>query len=114
MEQRTPQEKEGEEGKEEQDESVPAVVAPTTTIPLDLREEFRSAVRSGLLLHLCPPRGQFADLFGIEEVLRWHVLGMLSAKDLAVFGMVRKCFTCVDRFAGDRDGKWCKREKANT
>lgn len=47
-------------------------------------------MRSGLLLHLCPPCRQFADLFGIEEDSRWRVLGMLGAKDLATFGVVRK------------------------
>lgn len=53
-----------------------------------LQEDFRSAVLSGLLLHLCPPSGQFADLFGLEEVLRWRVLAVLGAKDLATFGVV--------------------------
>lgn len=45
---------------------------------------------SGLLLHLCPPPGQFADLFGVEESLRSRVIGMLGARDLATFGLVRK------------------------
>lgn len=45
-------------------------------------------MRSGLLFHLCPPSGQFADLFGVEEGLRRRMLGMLGAKGLATFGMV--------------------------
>lgn len=61
-----------------------------TKRPASLREEFRARVLSGLLLHLCPPSGQFADLFGVEEGLRWRILGMLGARDLATFGLVRE------------------------
>ncbi|CAM9848992.1 unnamed protein product [Ectocarpus sp. 12 AP-2014] len=53
-------------------------------------EAFRSRVVSGLLLHLCPPPGHFADLLGCGDELLRHVLGMLGARDLATVGLVRK------------------------
>lgn len=55
-----------------------------------LKESFRSRVLSGLLMHLCPPSGQFADLFGLEEDLRSQIFGMLGARDLSTFGLVRE------------------------
>ncbi|CAM9818024.1 unnamed protein product, partial [Pylaiella littoralis] len=55
-----------------------------------LEEEFRSRVLSGLLLHLCPPPGHFADLFGCGEDLRRRILGLLGARDLASFGLANK------------------------
>ncbi|CAN0376245.1 unnamed protein product [Ectocarpus sp. 8 AP-2014] len=54
------------------------------------QEAFRSRVVSGLLLHLCPPPGHFADLLGCGDELLRHVLGMLGARDLATVGLVRK------------------------
>lgn len=96
----TPPEKQAEEKSSKDDAQLPAAgtLTPTTitetagsrcSIPRALRDDFRSAVRSGLLLHLCPPSGQFAALFGVEESLRRGILGMLGAKDLATFGLVR-------------------------
>ncbi|CAN0003204.1 unnamed protein product, partial [Ectocarpus sp. 8 AP-2014] len=51
------------------------------------QEAFRSRVVSGLLLHLCPPPGHFADLLGCGDELLRHVLGMLGARDLATVGL---------------------------
>lgn len=67
-----------------------ATAAATPPAPFSpSREAFRSRVLSGLLLHLCPPPGHFADLFGCGDELRRRILGMLDARDLATFGMVR-------------------------
>lgn len=52
------------------------------------RDDFRATVLSGLLLHICPPSGQFADLFGLEDSLRERILAMLGVKDLVAFGLV--------------------------
>lgn len=79
-----------------------AATAAVSTAPRrasSVREAFRSKVLSGLLLHLCPPSGQFADMFGVSEELRRTVLGMLGARDLATFGLVR-----------DREGRRGERE----
>ncbi len=52
------------------------------------REALRSRVRSGLLLHLCPSPGPFADIFGCGDEVRLRILGVLSARDLATFALV--------------------------
>eukprot|EP00752_Nemacystus_decipiens_P011939 g10587.t1 len=64
-----------------------AAATPDLSPLSPLREAFRSRVLFGLLLHLCPPPGHFADLFGCGDELRQRILGLLGPRDLATFGL---------------------------
>lgn len=79
--------------------SPPRGAASSGVAPL-LREDFRSTLLSGLLLHLCPPPGQFADLFGLDEGLRERILALLSVRDLVTFGLVSAWFHVQEAGAG--------------